>query len=361
MGGVVNVARVNADQERSLTQRYGIQGFPTLKIFAQGSNPEDYMGSRSAKSIVDHLMYKFRGISDPTVSVKHLEDLQQFIGEKSDLPRAVLFTAKPSNPDLFKSLALDFDNDKEMRFAFVGNADTKSDVMSAADVSEPRTLIVIPAGETNLSDRVLYSGALKKSDMLKFLKGFVSTTSTNGSGSTNSGTSSSSSGDAPESSSSKKKTGVKKSDVVEQIDSQEKLQEACARLCVLAVAQDDTSDQSKLALFRSLALEYGSSKDATIRFGTLLKADISTLDKSLKATYDDEKEDDHKDVLDVVVIRQNRKRYLRKHVTKDNAHELIDRLLDGFAGLNFKPMPDGNLPTLFHTADDKGGKPKDEL
>ena len=48
--GVVKLGAVNADEHRSLGGQYGIQGFPTIKIFGKNKNkPEDYQGSRDAK------------------------------------------------------------------------------------------------------------------------------------------------------------------------------------------------------------------------------------------------------------------------------------------------------------------------
>lgn len=52
--GVVKVGAVNADEHRSLGGQYGIQGFPTIKIFGLDKNkPTDYQGARQASGIVD--------------------------------------------------------------------------------------------------------------------------------------------------------------------------------------------------------------------------------------------------------------------------------------------------------------------
>jgi len=48
----VIIAKVNADKEKGLASRFGISGFPTLKLFLKGStNVEEFHGSRSAASI----------------------------------------------------------------------------------------------------------------------------------------------------------------------------------------------------------------------------------------------------------------------------------------------------------------------
>jgi len=52
--GVVKVGAVNADEHRSLGGQYGVQGFPTIKIFGLNKNkPEDYQGQRTAQGMVD--------------------------------------------------------------------------------------------------------------------------------------------------------------------------------------------------------------------------------------------------------------------------------------------------------------------
>ncbi|OQS01926.1 disulfide-isomerase [Thraustotheca clavata] len=54
LDGIVNVAAVDCDQHKDLAGKYGVQGFPTIKIFGDNKNsPQDYQGERSAKAIVD--------------------------------------------------------------------------------------------------------------------------------------------------------------------------------------------------------------------------------------------------------------------------------------------------------------------
>jgi protein disulfide-isomerase A6 len=71
----VTIAKLNADEHRSLGQRFGVQGFPTLKWFdGKSDKPEDYNGGRG------------------------LEDLQSFISEKSSVrPK----TAAKAQSDVF--------------------------------------------------------------------------------------------------------------------------------------------------------------------------------------------------------------------------------------------------------------------
>ena len=47
----VRLAKVDADAHRELGEKYGVSGFPTIKIFKDGK-PEEYEGPREAKGIV---------------------------------------------------------------------------------------------------------------------------------------------------------------------------------------------------------------------------------------------------------------------------------------------------------------------
>ena len=50
------IAKVDADAERSLGERFGVKGFPTLKWFAKGSTePIDYDGGRTADGIIKYV------------------------------------------------------------------------------------------------------------------------------------------------------------------------------------------------------------------------------------------------------------------------------------------------------------------
>jgi len=52
--GVVKMGAVNADEHRSLGGQFGVQGFPTIKIFgANKKKPEDYNGQRTAQGFID--------------------------------------------------------------------------------------------------------------------------------------------------------------------------------------------------------------------------------------------------------------------------------------------------------------------
>jgi protein disulfide-isomerase A6 len=58
-GGKVTIAKVDADAEKSLGKRFGIQGFPSLKWFdGKSDKPEDYNGGRDLESLTAFITEK---------------------------------------------------------------------------------------------------------------------------------------------------------------------------------------------------------------------------------------------------------------------------------------------------------------
>eukprot|EP00475_Leptophrys_vorax_P000642 TRINITY_DN10361_c2_g1_i1.p1 TRINITY_DN10361_c2_g1~~TRINITY_DN10361_c2_g1_i1.p1 ORF type:complete len:448 (-),score=40.14 TRINITY_DN10361_c2_g1_i1:43-1386(-) len=61
--GVVTVAAVDCDAHPSLAQEYGVQGFPTIKVFSPHlKSAVDYQGQRDAKAIVDFALAQVKSL-----------------------------------------------------------------------------------------------------------------------------------------------------------------------------------------------------------------------------------------------------------------------------------------------------------
>jgi len=98
-GDKVTIANVDADHHKDLGQRFGVQGFPTLKWFdgKPGSEPEDYNGGRDLESLTKFVTEKtgFRA-KGPKKASSHVELLtdttfKQEVGGDKDV--LVAFTA----------------------------------------------------------------------------------------------------------------------------------------------------------------------------------------------------------------------------------------------------------------------------
>eukprot|EP01080_Neovahlkampfia_damariscottae_P007968 gene7968-12434_t len=171
LGGIVNLGRINCDDEKELAQRYGIKGFPTIKVFNVGkgnkNNVEDYQSGRDARSIVDYAMYKFNAAYDPVTKIKTIEEVQKI--EKDGKPLVILFSNKNSNPSLFKSLGIEYSD--KLRFLFVG--DSNENLNKEFKISSlPKIVVIKPIDEEeeSLQERVIeYDGRLKKIDLMSYL------------------------------------------------------------------------------------------------------------------------------------------------------------------------------------------------
>jgi len=63
--GIVKIGAVDADTHKSLGQQYGVQGFPTIKIFGTNKrSPTNYQGGRTADAIVDQAITQLKTIAN---------------------------------------------------------------------------------------------------------------------------------------------------------------------------------------------------------------------------------------------------------------------------------------------------------
>uniref|UniRef100_A0A3Q3VP97 Protein disulfide-isomerase A6 n=1 Tax=Mola mola TaxID=94237 RepID=A0A3Q3VP97_MOLML len=78
--GKVRLGAVDATVQQVVSNRYGIRGFPTIKIFRKGEEPEDYQGGRTRNDIIEKAMDLF---SDNAPPPELLEILNEDILKKT--------------------------------------------------------------------------------------------------------------------------------------------------------------------------------------------------------------------------------------------------------------------------------------
>ncbi|GFF52406.1 putative protein disulfide-isomerase DDB_G0275025 [Aspergillus udagawae] len=163
--GLAKVAAVNCDDDanKPLCGRMGVQGFPTLKIVTPSKKPgkpkvEDYQGARSAKAIVDAVVDR---IPNHVKKVTD-KDLNQWLSEDKEAPKAILFTEKGTTSALLKAVAIEF-----LGSIKVGQIRNKeSDAVEKFGVKEFPTLVLVPGGD---KEPIIYDGELKKQAIIEFL------------------------------------------------------------------------------------------------------------------------------------------------------------------------------------------------
>ncbi|XP_043963266.1 protein disulfide-isomerase A6 isoform X2 [Gambusia affinis] len=78
--GKVRLGAVDATVHQVVSSRYGVRGFPTIKIFRKGEEPEDYQGGRTRGDIIEKAMDLF---SDNAPAPELLEILNEDVLKKT--------------------------------------------------------------------------------------------------------------------------------------------------------------------------------------------------------------------------------------------------------------------------------------
>lgn len=94
----IQIAKVDADAERALGKRFGVQGFPTLKFFdGKSADPVDYKSGRDLDSLTNYLVDKTgvhpKKTQDLPSSVSFLDDSNFDAAIGGDKNVLVAFTA----------------------------------------------------------------------------------------------------------------------------------------------------------------------------------------------------------------------------------------------------------------------------
>ncbi|CEJ54014.1 Putative PDI related protein A [Penicillium brasilianum] len=169
LNGLAKVAAVNCDDDeiKPFCGQMGVQGFPTLKIVTPSKKPgkprvEDYQGARTAKAIVDAVVDRIPNHVKRATD----KDLDKWLGQNEERPKAILFTEKGTTTPLIRALAIDFLGAIDVAQV----RDKESASVERFGVSEFPTLVVVSGNE----EPKVYEGELKKQPITDFLKQFAS-------------------------------------------------------------------------------------------------------------------------------------------------------------------------------------------
>ncbi|RFU33548.1 hypothetical protein B7463_g2815, partial [Scytalidium lignicola] len=184
------IAKVDADSEKSLGQRFGVQGFPTIKFFdGKSDKPEDYNGGRDLESLSEFLAKKTgikpRKKAAPPSQVDMLNDktFKEKVGSDKDI--LVAFTAPwcghcKSLAPVWESVAQDFANEPNVIVAKVdAEADNSKAVAKEQGVTSYPTIKFFPKGST---EPEAYSGGRTEKDIVSYINEKAGTHRTPGGG-----------------------------------------------------------------------------------------------------------------------------------------------------------------------------------
>ncbi|PHZ07997.1 thioredoxin-domain-containing protein [Rhizopus microsporus ATCC 52813] len=241
--GLVSVNAVDCDVEanKPLCATYDIKGFPTIKIFPPelrkhkktgklSKVPTDYQGPRDAKSIVDYLLSNqpsnvlFVKWNEKDVKSKKSITLDNFLSTQNEtLPKALLFTDKPTTTPLYKALSVEFKD----RLLMGEVKQSEKNIVNEFNIQSFPTLAVISPEHGT----VQFEGKLKRDALKSFLEKYALKSKT--SGNDNKGSSDSSQ--------------PKKTTKVEAITTNDSLKQHCLntnQICVLVITDDQDKQET---------------------------------------------------------------------------------------------------------------------
>jgi protein disulfide-isomerase A6 len=171
IGGIVNIAAVDCEEQVELCSVFKLNTFPMLLLFPSNpepipdrpnqyiKNPTVYQGAGTAGAInhwvIKNLPDEVTVISDDTLDV--------FLS--SDLPKVLLFSEKAKPANLFKSLSLTFKN--TLSFGMVKN--TEANTVQKYNINKFPSIIVITSDSVSR-----YDGPISKNELKEFIMPFAS-------------------------------------------------------------------------------------------------------------------------------------------------------------------------------------------
>jgi len=150
----ITLSKVDATVETKLAEKYGVQGFPTIKFFKKGT-PMEYSGGRTADEIVAWLNKK---TGPPAKVVATAEEVKAFV-ESKDVAVVGFFADKES--ELAKAFISAAEGIDDIEFATA-----TPDASGEYDVKEDK-IVVFKKFDDGRAD---YAGAAVAEDIAKFVK-----------------------------------------------------------------------------------------------------------------------------------------------------------------------------------------------
>ncbi|RYP43434.1 hypothetical protein DL768_009922 [Monosporascus sp. mg162] len=173
----VQIAKVDADAEKELGKRFGVQGFPTLKWFdGKSDKPTDYNGGRDLDSLTSFIAEKTgvkakRKLEMPS-QVEMLTDasFKEIVGGDKNV--LVAFTAPwcghcKNLAPTWETLAQDFITEPDVVIAKVdAEAENSKATAQEQGVSSYPTIKFFPKGST---EGELYNGGRSEKELIDFI------------------------------------------------------------------------------------------------------------------------------------------------------------------------------------------------
>eukprot|EP00178_Gracilaria_changii_P014326 TRINITY_DN40439_c0_g1_i1.p1 TRINITY_DN40439_c0_g1~~TRINITY_DN40439_c0_g1_i1.p1 ORF type:complete len:490 (+),score=109.26 TRINITY_DN40439_c0_g1_i1:3069-4538(+) len=136
--GKAQLVDLDSTEEKELSQKYGIRGFPTLKLFSKGELISDYKGGRTKEDIVKYIE---RAMLPSIIECADANALSTFVSENKG--KALFVSVKPAKLE------------SEFKKASMSIRDIMPDSVAFASVSDPALLKELAGKEVDADSVVL--------------------------------------------------------------------------------------------------------------------------------------------------------------------------------------------------------------
>jgi protein disulfide-isomerase A1 len=120
----LKIAKVDATEEEELGNRFGVRGFPTLKLFKNGAFSQDYSGARTADAIVEYMVKK----SGPSYTkVSSVAEVNAILEKESH--GVVVGYFSDVEAEIFDSFEAEADADMRVKYLVFNDAAGAADCM----------------------------------------------------------------------------------------------------------------------------------------------------------------------------------------------------------------------------------------
>lgn len=172
--GMFKIGAINCVQYKDICEKQDVRSFPAYKIYPPLPAPVlPYEGDLTVAALTTYLG-KF--IGNKVIEVNN-NNVDNFLTESHNLPKAVLFTDKKGFPLIFKALSVQFDvknffkKQKKIKFGIV-RSENKA-IVDKYKVKKFPTILIIPVGDKKQPQ--IYQGENKFKPIFDFMNVFSET------------------------------------------------------------------------------------------------------------------------------------------------------------------------------------------
>jgi len=167
LDGVAHLGAVSSDDSPGLMSKYGVKGFPTLKLFtgatARDRRPSDYNGARTSGAMAAAVKAALKSY----VTVVAADEVAAFLESSPKLPHVLLFTPKKVTSPVYKGLSATYSG--RLLLGEVRGADAKGAAKHGLTTKKLPGLVAWTAGATDVAAGVPHTGPVEASALRAFL------------------------------------------------------------------------------------------------------------------------------------------------------------------------------------------------